>query len=60
MVSSTVGTDQFILQAKNQLDAMAKEYGFNESIIECMTTDDWEQKTRTACEQGYNLIVGVG
>ncbi|MBE6104262.1 MAG: BMP family ABC transporter substrate-binding protein [Erysipelotrichaceae bacterium] len=60
MVSNTVGTDQFILQAKNQLDALAKEYGFTESIIECITTDDWEQKTRTACEQGYNLIVGVG
>ncbi len=60
MVSDTVGTDQFILQAKEQLEAMAEEYGFTASFIECETTDDWEQKSRDACEQGYNLIVGVG
>ena len=60
MVSSNVGTDEFILQAKNKLDDMAKEYGFTASVLECASTDDWEQKTRTACEQGYNLIVGVG
>ena len=60
MVSSTVGTDQFILQAKNKLEELAKEYGFTCSIIECPTTDDWELKSRNACEQGYNLLVGVG
>lgn len=60
MVSDTVGTDQFILQAKNKLEAMAEEYGFQASIIECANTDDWEQKSRNACEQGYNLLVGVG
>ncbi|MBR0385980.1 MAG: BMP family ABC transporter substrate-binding protein [Erysipelotrichaceae bacterium] len=60
MVSDTVGTDQFILQAKNQLEAMAAEYGFTATIIECANTDDWAQKSRNACEQGYNLVVGVG
>lgn len=60
MVSDTVGTDQFILQAKNQLEAMAEEYGFTATIIECSNTDDWEQKSRNACENGYNLIVAVG
>ena len=60
MVSDTVGTDQFILQAKNQLEAMAKEYGFTATIIECANTDDWAQKSRNACEQGYNLVVAVG
>ncbi len=60
MVSDTVGTDQFILQAKNQLQSMADEYGFTASFIECTSTDDWEQKSRNACEQGYNLIVAVG
>lgn len=60
MVSDTVGTDQFILQAKNKLEEMAKEYGFTATIIECANTDDWEQKSRNACEQGYNLLVAVG
>lgn len=60
MVSDTVGTDQFILQAKNKLEEMAKEYGFTATIIECANTDDWSQKSRNACEQGYNLLVGVG
>lgn len=60
MVSDTVGTDQFILQAKNKLEELAKQYGFTATFIECPNTDDWEQKSRNACEQGYNLIVGVG
>ena len=60
MVSDTVGTDQFILQAKNKLEEMAAEYGFTATVIECMNTDDWEQKSRNACEQGYNLLVAVG
>ena len=60
MVSDTVGTDQFILQAKNKLEEMAKEYGFTATVIECTNTDDWEQKSRNACEQGYNLLVAVG
>ena len=60
MVSDTVGTDQFILQAKNKLEELAKEYGFTATVIECANTDDWEQKSRNACEQGYNLLVAVG
>lgn len=60
MVSDTVGTDQFILQAKNKLEEMAAEYGFTSTVIECTNTDDWEQKSRNACEQGYNLLVAVG
>ncbi len=60
MVSSTVGTDEFILQAYRQVESMAEEYGFTFTSIECATTDDWEQKSRNACENGYNLIVGVG
>lgn len=60
MVSSTVGTDEFILQAYRQVEEMSKEYGFTFTSIECATTDDWDQKSRNACENGYNLIVGVG
>ncbi|NMA15965.1 MAG: BMP family ABC transporter substrate-binding protein [Erysipelotrichia bacterium] len=60
MISDTVGTDQFILQAKNRLEALAAEYGFHHTIIECSNTDDWQQKSRNACEAGYDLIVGVG
>ncbi len=60
MISDTVGTDQFILQAKNALERLAAEYGFHHTIIECSNTDDWQQKSRNACEAGYDLIVGVG
>jgi len=60
MISDTVGTDQFILQAKNRLEALAAEYGFQFTVIECSNTDDWQQKSRNACEAGFDLIVGVG
>lgn len=60
MVSATVGTDEFILQALRQVQAMSQEYGFTFTSLECANNDDWDLKARKAAEEGYNLIVGVG
>lgn len=60
MVSATVGTDEFILQALRQVQSMAQEYGFTVTSLECANNDDWDLKARKAAEEGYDLIVGVG
>ncbi|MBR0138146.1 MAG: BMP family ABC transporter substrate-binding protein [Erysipelotrichaceae bacterium] len=60
MVSDRKGTDQFLLQAYNELVAMAEEYGFEYVSIECKDDAERQEKPRTLCEQGYNLIIGVG
>ncbi len=60
MISDTIGNEQFILQAYDALEAMADEYGFAWTSIECTDTAAWEENSRGASEDGYDLIVGVG
>lgn len=60
LVSQTIGTEQFILQAYNAFMEAAEKYGFQAISIECSDTADWSEKTRAACVEGYDLIIGVG
>lgn len=60
MISDRKGTDQFLLQAYDELMKMQQEYGFEAVSIECADDAERAEKPRTACEQGYNLIIGVG
>lgn len=60
LISDTIGTEQFILQAYNSLKDAADKYGFNWTSIECTDTAAWEENTRAASNEGYDLIIGVG
>ena len=60
LVSDTIGTEQFILQAYNALMASAEKYGFTATSIECSDTAAWAEKSRNACMAGYDLIIGIG
>lgn len=60
LVSDTIGTEQFILQAYNALMSATDKYGFEAISIECADTAAWSEKTRAACVEGYDLIVGIG
>lgn len=60
LVSQTIGTEQFILQAYNAFMEAAEKYGFQAISIECSDTADWSEKTRAACVEGYDLIIGIG
>lgn len=60
LVSDTIGTEQFILQAYNAVKAASQEYGFSFSSIECSDTAAWAEKSRNACVAGYDLLIGVG
>lgn len=60
LISDTIGTEQFILQAYNSLKDASEKYGFKWTSIECTDTAAWEENTRAASNEGYDLIIGVG
>ena len=59
MLSDPVGTEKFLLQALDALKASSEANGFQYTSIECPDVASWEENTRGAAEDGYNLIVGV-
>ncbi|MGL4373859.1 MAG: BMP family lipoprotein, partial [Turicibacter sp.] len=60
LISDTIGTEQFILQAYNQLKEMSETHGFNFTSMECVDSAQWEENTRAASNEGYDLIIGIG
>ena len=60
MISDPIGNEQFIKQAYDELVAMAGEYGFEWSNVEVADVAAWEENSRAAAQQGYDLIVAVG
>lgn len=60
LVSDTIGTEQFILQAYNAVMDAAEQYGFTATSIECSDTAAWAEKSRNACVAGYDLLIGIG
>lgn len=60
MVSDTVGTEQFILQAVNALKASAEKNGFEYTVMETSDNSMYLEKGQAAAEEGYDLVIGVG
>lgn len=60
LITDTIGTEQFILQAYNAFMDASKEHGFEAVSIECSDTAEISEKARNACVEGYDLIIGVG
>lgn len=60
LITDTIGTEQFILQAYNAFMDASEKYGFDAVSIECSDTAEISEKARNACVEGYNLIIGVG
>ncbi len=60
LISDTIGTEQFILQAYNKVKEMSETHGFTFTSMECIDTAQWEENTRAASNEGYDLIIGIG
>lgn len=60
LISDTIGTEQFILQAYDKLQELSETHGFKLTSMECNDTAQWEENTRAASNEGYNLIIGIG
>lgn len=60
LISDTIGTEQFILQAYNKVKEMSEANGFSFTSMECLDTAQWEENTRAASNEGFDLIIGIG
>lgn len=60
LISDTIGTEQFILQAYEALKEASEVNGFKMTSIECTDTAAWEENTIAASNEGYDLIIGIG
>jgi len=55
-----VGMEGFMFLAGEGYKKAAAEFGFDEMILESEVPEEWERNVRTAAQDGYGLIVGVG
>jgi len=55
-----IGMEGFMYLAGQGYKKAAAEFGFEERILESEEPEEWERNVRTAAQEGYDLIVGVG
>ena len=55
-----VGKEGFMFLAGQGYKAAVADFGFEERILESEVAEEWERNVRTAAQDGYELIVGVG
>jgi len=55
-----IGLEGFMYLAGEGYKQAAAEFGFEERILESEVAEEWERNVRTAAQEGYDLIVGVG
>jgi len=55
-----IGMEGFMYLAGQGYKKAAAEFGFDERILESEVPEEWERNVRTAAQEGYDLIVGIG
>lgn len=55
-----IGMEGFMYLAGQGYKRAAADFGFEERILESEVAEEWERNVRTAAQEGYDLIVGVG
>jgi len=55
-----IGMEGFMYLAGQGYKKAAAEFGFEERILESEVPEEWERNVRTAAQEGYDLIVGIG
>lgn len=55
-----VGKEGFMFLSGEGYKRAAAEFGFEERILESEVAEEWERNVRTASQDGYELVVGVG
>ncbi len=55
-----IGMEGFMYLAGQGYKKAVEEFGFEERILESEEPEEWERNVRTAAQEGYDLIVGVG
>lgn len=60
LITDTLGTEQFLLQAYDEMGVLAEKYGFEWTSMECSDSTMWNENTQAASNEGYDMILGVG
>jgi basic membrane protein A and related proteins len=55
-----VGKEGFMYLSGVGYKQAAADFGFEERILESEVAEEWERNVRTAAQDGYELIIGVG
>ena len=55
-----VGKEGFMFLSGQGYKLAAADFGFEERILESEVAEEWERNVRTASQDGYELVVGVG
>jgi basic membrane protein A len=55
-----VGKEGFMFLSGQGYKRAAADFGFEERILESEVAEEWERNVRTASQDGYELVVGVG
>lgn len=60
ITDSIEGDNAFLTQAVEELEMLADEYGFETTHIEAEDSYAWFDSTQQLCDQGYDLMIGMG
>ncbi|MDO4492671.1 MAG: BMP family ABC transporter substrate-binding protein [Clostridia bacterium] len=60
VICDPIGTNLFLTQVKDTIEARAEELGYTYSLIECTDSDKWQSNYEAAAHEDYDLIIGVG
>jgi basic membrane protein A len=55
-----VGKEGYMFLAGQGYKMAAADFGFEERILESEVAEEWERNVRTAAQDGYEFIIGVG
>jgi basic membrane protein A len=55
-----IGMEGFMFLAGEGYKEASADFGFEQRILESEVPEEWERNVRTAAQEGYTLIVGVG
>ena len=55
-----IGKEGFMFLSGQGYKRAVEDFGFEERVLESEVAEEWERNVRTASQDGYQLIVGVG
>jgi basic membrane protein A len=55
-----IGTEGFMWLAGEGYKRAAEDFGFEPKVLESEVPEEWERNVRTAAQEGYDLVVGIG
>jgi len=55
-----IGTEGFMFLAGEGYKKACADFGLEQKVLESEVPEEWERNVRTAAQEGYDLVIGVG